>query len=344
NGSALCWIQEFAGGRTSCRLFFWHDRLDGILAVLHVADGRQLCGNGLAGSELLSCLMLLSRRDFELAGIVPLVEVVAYLAVSEVAHAAPQGVAHDLSFVGDGLTFKAAFLGKGDSFLCSPGHIRHTILLQRCGTFFGLCDNAVGLIAKLIRNLPMSGEPLERQENILLVACIVRGNLRGLRPAEAAPRDSLLDLLAARAGCLKVLWRVSLYVRCAALARLDLVAEIAKPEGQFRLVDGSGELLGIEESTLLQCASRAVWPLCHIEDDSVGMKLWSGIPIDRASGVMLELRSNKVAGGLIGIVAADARLRIPFQLRECDGHGLPVSSANTVVASDKCGQRNRFGR
>jgi hypothetical protein len=39
---------------------------------------------------------------------------------------------------------------------------------------------------------------------------------------------------------------------------------------------------------------------------------------------MLELRGNELAGGLGGIVAANARLRIPFQLRECDGHGLTV--------------------
>jgi hypothetical protein len=83
----------------------------------------------------------------------------------------------------------------------------------------------------------------------------VRGNLRGLRPAEAALCNGLLDLLAARAGCLKVLRRVSLYVRRAALAGLDLVAEIAEPEGQLRLVDSGCKLLGIEEA-LRSCNAR----------------------------------------------------------------------------------------
>jgi hypothetical protein len=233
DGSALCRIQEFAGDRVSYCLFFRHDRRNNILAALHVADSRKLRRNGLAGGELPSRLVLLPWRDFELAGIVPLIEVVTYLAVSEVAHAAPQGVAHDRAFVGDGLTLKAAILGKGDGFLRAPGRIRHTILLQRCGAFSGLCDNAVGLVAKVIRNLSMSGKYLGRRKNFLFVACVVRGNLRGLRSAETALCDGLFDLLAARAGCLKVLRRVSLYVRRAALADLDLVAEIAKPEGQF---------------------------------------------------------------------------------------------------------------
>jgi hypothetical protein len=251
DGSALCRIQEFARGRVSCCRFLRHHRLDDILAALHVADGRKLRRDGLAGGELPSRLVLLPWCDLELAAAMTLLEVVAYLAVSEVTHAAPQCVAHDRAFVCDGLPFKAAILGKGDSFLRSPGRIRYTILLQRCGAFSGLCDNAVGLIAKVIRNLPMSGEHFGRRKNILLVACVVRGNLRGLRPTEAALCDGLFDLLAARAGRLKILRRVSLYVWRATLASLDLVAEIAKPEGQFRLIDSGCKLLRVEESALL---------------------------------------------------------------------------------------------
>ena len=94
--------------------------------------------------------------------------------------------------------------------------------------------------------------------NFLFVAGVVGGDLSGLWPAEAAVCDGLLDLLAARAGRLKVLRRVALYVRRATLAGLDLVAEIGKPEGQLRLIDSGCKLLGIEEAALLQCASGAV--------------------------------------------------------------------------------------
>ena len=78
-----------------------------------------------------------------------------------------------------------------------------------CGAFSGLCDNMVGLIAELGRNLPVSGEHLRGSMNFLPVAGIVGGNLRGLRPAEAAPGDGLLDLLAARTGRFKILRRCS---------------------------------------------------------------------------------------------------------------------------------------
>jgi len=63
NGSSLCRIEEFAGGRMSCCLFFRHDWLDGILAALHVADSFPLRGDCLASGELPSCLVLLAFDD-----------------------------------------------------------------------------------------------------------------------------------------------------------------------------------------------------------------------------------------------------------------------------------------
>jgi hypothetical protein len=58
--------------------------------------------------------------------------------------------------------------------------------------------------------------------NFLFVAGVVGGDLRGLRPAEAAPFDGLLDLLAARAGSVKVLLRVALYLGRAALSQASI--------------------------------------------------------------------------------------------------------------------------
>ena len=96
-----------------------HDRLDGVLALLHVLDGRQLLGNGLAGRELPPGFVLLAGGVLELAGGLPLLEVAAHLAVSQVAHAAPQGIAHDVSFVGDGFALKVTALCKSHCFLNS---------------------------------------------------------------------------------------------------------------------------------------------------------------------------------------------------------------------------------
>jgi hypothetical protein len=81
--------------------------------------------------------------------------------IGEVAHAAPQGVAHDVSLVGDGLALEAAILGKGDGFLRPLGRIRHTILCQSFSPFPGFCDHMIGLIAELGRNLPVSGKTSE---------------------------------------------------------------------------------------------------------------------------------------------------------------------------------------
>jgi hypothetical protein len=251
NSSALCRIKEFEGGRMICRLLFRHDRLDGILAALHMADSLPLCGNRFTSGKLPSCLVLLAFHGLKLAGNVSLIEVLAHLTVSEVSHPAPQGVAHDLAFVRDGLTLEASILCKRDSFLRPYTRIGHLILLQCFGACLGLCDNAVGLITELIGNLPVRGEHLGRGENILFVACVVGSNLSRLWPAEAALCNGFLDLSAAWAGSLKILRRISLDVGGATLACLDLVAEIAEPEGQLRLVDRGCELLGIEEAALL---------------------------------------------------------------------------------------------
>jgi hypothetical protein len=191
NGSALGWIQQFAGGRVSRGFFFRHDWRDGILSASHVAYGRKFRCDCLASGELPSRFVLLSCCDLELAAAMPLVEVVAHLAVGEVAHATPQGVAHDLTFVGNGLTLEAAVLGKGDSFLRPHTRIRHLILLQCCGALPGLCNNAVGLVAKVSRDFPMSGKYLGRRENILFVAGVVGGNLRGLGLINARGADAL---------------------------------------------------------------------------------------------------------------------------------------------------------
>ena len=87
--------------------------------------------------------------------------------------------------------------------------------------------------------------------NFLFVAGVVGGDLRGLRPAEAAFGHRLLDLLAAGTGSVQVLLRIAFDLRCASLPCLDFIAEIAKLIGQFRLIDSGCELLTLEETALL---------------------------------------------------------------------------------------------
>src|SRR6202034_2693349 len=120
-------------------------------------------------------------------------------------------------------------------------------------------------------------------------------------------------LLAARTRSVKIRLRIARDLRRSALSGLNLIAQIAEPVGKLRLIDGSGKLLAVEITLRLNGACGAVRPLSHIEDDRMSMELRGGISIDRTGGVMLELCRNKVFGGFGGMVAADPRLRIPFQ-------------------------------
>jgi hypothetical protein len=142
------------------------------------------------------------------------------------------------------------------------------------------------------------------------------------------------------AGGFQVLGCVALYVGSTALARLDLVTEIAEPIGQFGLINGGRKLLTIEVTLRLKCASRTVGSLCHIEDDGMGMKLGSGVAVNWASGVMLKLGNDELGSRFGGIVTAETSLSVPFQLCESDGHGLPVGFADTIIASYQSGQRD----
>ena len=141
----------------------------------------------------------------------------------------------------------------------------------------------------------MRGHHLAGRVYFFSVAGGVRGNLCGLFAGAAGAFQVLTNLLAARTRCVEILLRVALDLRRAAAASGDFVAERAKPVGQLGLIDGGGELLRREETLRLNGARLAVVALGHIEDDGVGVKLRRNVTIDRAGGVMLELRRNELA-------------------------------------------------
>src|SRR5580658_8177780 len=116
----------------------------------------------------------------------------------------------------------------------------------------------------------------------------MRGNLSGLLSIAAGAIKIFPYLLAARTGCVKVLLGVALDLRGAASSHGDFVAELAKPIGQLRLVDGGSELLRLKESALLESAKLAVVTLGHIEYHCVRVKLRGGITVHGPGGVVLE--------------------------------------------------------
>ena len=110
------------------------------------------------------------------------------------------------------------------------------------------------------------------------------------------------------------------------------------------MIDGRGELLRREEALRLDGAGLAVVALGHIEDDGMGMELWRNIAIDRAGRIVLELGGDELARGFGRMIPADAGLRVVFELVEGDADALAMRFADTVVAADKRGERDRFGR
>ena len=84
--------------------------------------------------------------------------------------------------------------------------------------------------------------------------------------------------------------------------------------GQLGLIDGRGKLLRGEEALRLDGARLAVVALGDVENDGVGVQLRRDIAIDRAGGIMLELGGDKLARGFGRMIAADAGLRVVFEL------------------------------
>jgi hypothetical protein len=62
--------------------------------------------------------------------------------------------------------------------------------------------------------------------------------------------------------------------------------------------------------------------------------LWRDIAIDRAGGVVLKLGGDKLARGLGRMIAADAGLRVVFELVEGNADAFPMRFADAVIAAD----------
>ena len=105
---------------------------------------------------------------------------------------------------------------------------------------------------------------------------------------------------------------------------------MAKAVSQFRLIYGGGELLRGEEALRLNGAGLAVVAFGHVEDDGMGMELRRDIAIDRAGRVVLKLGGNKFARGFGRMVAADAGLRVVFELLKRNADALAVRFADAA--------------
>src|ERR1019366_861999 len=180
--------------------------------------------------------------------------------------------------------------------------------------------------------------------DLLAVPRRVRSDLGGFLPRAACAFEVLTNLLAAGTGCVEVFLRVSLDLRGTAPPCRDFVTELAQFVGQLGLIDGRGKLLGGEEALRLNRARLAVVALGNVENDRVRVQLWRDIAIDRAGCIVLKLGGDKPSRGLRRMIAADTGLRVVFELVEGDANSVPVRFADTFIAADKRGERDRFGR
>src|SRR5882724_9909049 len=150
--------------------------------------------------------------------------------------------------------------------------------------------------------------------NLLAVTGRVRGDLGSFLPGAACAFEVLTNLLAPWTGWVEVFLRVALNLWRAAPARRDFVTKLAQFVSQLGLIDGRGELLRGEEALRLDRARLAIGPLGDVENDRVGMQLRRDIAIDRAGGIVLEFGGDKSARSFGRMIAADASLRVVFEL------------------------------
>jgi hypothetical protein len=74
----------------------------------------------------------------------------------------------------------------------------------------------------------------------------------------------------------------------------------------------------------------------------VRVELGRSVAIDRAGGVMFELRGNEFPGRLGRVVPADPRLGVPLKLGGNRRGRFAMGLTYPLIPADKCGQRNGF--
>src|SRR6266849_4370693 len=180
--------------------------------------------------------------------------------------------------------------------------------------------------------------------NFLAVTCRVRSDLGSFLSRAARTFEVFTNLLASGTGSVEVFLCISLDLGGTAPPCRNFVTKLAEAVRQLGLIDGRGKLLGGEEALRLNRARLAIVALGDIENDRVCVQLWRDVAIDGAGGIVLELGGDKSARSLRRMIAADAGLRVVFDLVEGNTYALPMCFAYTLIAADKRGQRDRFRR
>ena len=311
-----------------------------VLPLTHPAENFMFCFDRFRGRELAPGNALRSLYDLKFPRGQASVKIGANLGVRDLAHPATEAVADQRPLIHDRLALEVLVAGKGKRFSNPVQRVDGLLLMLR--PFTCCTDNSVGLVPKGSCQLPVCGHYLRRRMDLFAVASRVRRDLGSFFSGAACAFEVFTNLLAARTGCVEVFLGVALDLRSAASPCCNLVPQLAHSVGQLGLIDGRGKLLRGKEAVRLDRARLAVVAFGDVENHRMGVQLWRDIAVDRASGIVLKLGSDKLARSLGRMIAADAGLCVTFELVESNANALPMCFANALVSADKRGERDRF--
>src|ERR1022692_3317720 len=318
------------------------NRLDVVLSLTHPAENFLFRCNGFGGGELATRNALSPLNDLEFPRSQAGLKIGPDLGMGNLAHPATEPIADQRTFVYHCLALEVLVTGEGERFSNTVKRVDGLLLMLR--PFTGCAYNRLGLVSEVCCQFPVRGHDLTRRMNLLAVPSGVRSDLGSFLSRAASAFQVFTDLLAAGTRCVEILLRVALDLRRTAPPCRNFVTELAQPVRQLGLIDGSGKLLRSEEALRLNRAMLAIAALGNVENNRVCVQLWGDIAIDRAGCIVLKLGGDKLARGLRRMIAADAGLRVVFELVKGNVDAVPVRFADTLIAADKRGERDRFGR
>jgi hypothetical protein len=219
------------------------------LADVHPGDGATfkidhlLGGKGTTGPVR----RLLDAHQF--AGLAPSVELNTHFTQRDVPHAPRERITDDGTLIHDGFALQVSIHRKRNrTGWCDPMAalmvVGHPFLRGR--------NDAIGLVAVLTGHLLVSSLHLVMGEFKLGLAGLVRSDLSRGGAAETTFIEVLLNLLTPRTGCSEIRLGVAVDFRLAALAAVNLVAQVFQSHSEFRAIYGSAELLRLVDLTRLE--------------------------------------------------------------------------------------------
>jgi hypothetical protein len=247
----------------------------------------------------------------------------------------------DRSFILNGRTLEDMVSGIGHGLVhCFLRLLRMLFGLLRVmpGIQSRFGHNTIRLVPELSGQFTVPFKNLLGRVKFLTVPCTMSSDLRSACTISTNFLQVADDLFPTWARRVKILLAVALNLRLTMFAAFKLITQPVQPQGEFRTIDGCHVVLRLEKAALLKRARLAVLTLRHVEDNRVRVKLGRSVAIHWAGCIVLEGRSNELAGRLRRMHVADAGLGIPFQFSESHANTFAVRITDTIIASNKGGE------